>query len=574
MSDERAFEHMADEAPFPMWRADRTGACIFLNKRWVEFTGRPMVECLGIGWTNMIHPDDVGGIHALFSNSLSVQKAYQAEYRVRRADGKYCWMIDSASPRYASDASFIGYVGSLVDIGDRKEAELGLRQTEQRLRIATRAAGIGIWEWDLANNTFICSPIALSIFGFPATDRITFEELQDVIHPEDIAAVREESARALNPSMRSVKPYEYRIIRPDGGMRWISAHGEAEFDGEGPDARAIGYVGTFQDITDRRRVEDSIRENEARLRIALKAAGLVLWELDLQADKVTPSPELNELFGYDTETPITAAMIRARYAPGEAERLERLGQEIALRGETSLSTEIHHLHPDGSDRFCLILAQAAAPTESSGPRAIGVLMDITAQKENEQRLATIARELQHRVKNVLAIVQSLAFQTFGKLEDRALIETFQGRLCALAAATDSLTQTDGTEASLLSVVRGAIAPYQSTHDERFVLTGPALMISSRTAVSLGMALHELCTNAVKYGALSAEAGKVLIDWGLRDEQLLIRWKEVGGPTVIPPSRSGFGTRLLTRGTFGAGYVDLVYAATGLECELTIRDYAK
>jgi PAS domain S-box-containing protein len=572
MSDERAFESMADQAPFPMWRADHTGACIFLNKRWVEFTGRPMEECLGRGWINLIHPEDVGSIHDLFSSSLLQQNAYQAEYRVRRADGNYCWMIDSASPRYASDASFIGYVGSLVDIGDRKTAELGLRQAEQRLRIATRAAKIGIWDWDLATSTFVCSPTATGIFGLPDSEQVSFEQLQRAIHPDDIESVREESARALDPKSRSVRPYEYRIVMPNGSVRWISAHGEAEFDGEGPEARAIRYVGTFQDITERRRDEDRLRENEARLRLALKAAGLVLWELDLESDTVTPSPELSALFGYSPETPITAAMIRARYAPGEAARLQRLGQEMAERGETSLSTEIHHLHPDGSDRYCLILAQAAPPTENSGPRAIGVLMDITVRKENEQRLTTIARELQHRVKNVLTIVQSLASQTFRVLPDDDLVETFQGRLRALAAATESLTQTDGTEAAISSVILGAVSPYQDKQIERFVIDGPVSVISSRTAVSLGMAIHELCTNAIKYGALSSPEGKVLIDWRFQDEHLLISWQEVGGPRVVPPTKAGFGTKLLTRGTFGPGAVELIYAVTGVECRLRISNY--
>lgn len=566
MIDDERFIEIADAAPFPMWRSDADGNCAVLNAAWTQVTGQSAAAGRGHGWKSLIHPDDLPTIDITFVRAAKRATAYQAEYRIRQVDGSFKWVVDSATPRLDERGRLLGYVGSLVDIGDRKAAELELAQAERRLRIATAAAGIGIWEWNLASNVFNCSPLAIAIFGFAPKEQITFEDFRTVMHPDDLQHVQAVSARALDPDLRSSEPYRYRIIRPDTNeVRWILAHAEATFDEAS--RTATHYIGTFQDVSEAYAAEQALRDSEARLRMALEAAGLVVWELDLEAGTVTPSPDLNRFFGFGLSDEPTLDQLRTRYAPGERERLARLGEEARARGETSLNTEFRFVLPDGSMCWALLLAQEAPPAHGSGRRAIGILMDVTERKASEERLKTIADELRHRVKNTLTVVQSLAAQTFRGVplgEDH--LDRFLGRVRALAAATNALTAGEGTAADLKAVVEDVTRPYRDKDHDPFVIEGEPVSLNERAASSFSLALHELCTNAVKYGALSRPQGTISIRWETEDSGIALEWTETGGPSVVPPVSKGFGSRLLA-GLFPNGEVDHEFHVEGVFCRL-------
>ena len=179
-------------------------------------------------------------------------------------------------------------------------------------------------------------------------------------------------------------------------------------------------------------------------------------------------------------------------------------------------------------------------------------------------------ELNHRVKNTLATVQSIAMQTLRSSDDAAQAQRqFEGRLMALAKAHDILTQESWSGAPLAKIVAEAVAPYRGQASDRFDITGPNVWVPPKHALALAMALHELCTNAVKYGALSNDSGRIVIAWALEDpdaaRRLRVRWVEVGGPPVMPPKRRGFGSRLVERGLRQdlGGEVRMDFAATGL-----------
>ena len=165
MLDDAHFAAIADAAPFPMWRADCSGRCTLLNRAWVELTGQTALEGQGDGWQAVIHPDDLATAQLAFVAAQARGLPYQVEYRVRRSNGQYAWMVDSATPRYDAAGTLLGYIGSLIEITDRKAAEELLERTERRLTIATEAAGIGIWEWNLDTDTFSLTPRAIEIYG-------------------------------------------------------------------------------------------------------------------------------------------------------------------------------------------------------------------------------------------------------------------------------------------------------------------------------------------------------------------------------------------------------------------------
>jgi two-component sensor histidine kinase len=183
---------------------------------------------------------------------------------------------------------------------------------------------------------------------------------------------------------------------------------------------------------------------------------------------------------------------------------------------------------------------------------------VLAQRETQM----LRDELAHRLKNTLAMIQSIAARTFN---DMRAMDAFQARIRALADAHDVLVQQQWTAASIYRVVDVLLA----LHGKRFDLTGPDLLLGPRATVALSLILHELATNAVKYGALSAPQGRVSLNWCIADDDLVIQWRESGGPPVVAPARPGFGSRLIDMGLSGTGRVDRRYPASGVEVDLRV-----
>jgi two-component sensor histidine kinase len=201
---------------------------------------------------------------------------------------------------------------------------------------------------------------------------------------------------------------------------------------------------------------------------------------------------------------------------------------------------------------------------------VGVLVDITAQKLAEQNAAMIAREMQHRVKNALTVVQTLAAHSFrGNTDVEEVRRSFMGRLGALAAATQSVTSDGWSDSDLHQLIEQIVKPYRGAERDPFLLQGPAVHLPRKGATAVALGLHELCTNAIKYGALSVPDGRVKIDWSMRDEMLLLTWTELDGPVVANPPAKGFGTTLLQRGLLEPGAVDLVFESTGVVCHFRV-----
>jgi len=444
---------------------------------------------------------------------------------------------------------------------------------EERLRIATSAARIGVWEWDLEDNSMVYSEIAKAICGFRQDEPVTFAMVQTVTHPEDYPRTSSAAARALDPAIRENVVFRYRIKRADTGEeRWVLAYGEAQFEEREGAIRAVRYVGTLQDITEQHRAAQLQAESEARLRLAIDAAQLAVWEVDVTAGTVTGSVELNRLCGFPDDATPTLEEFNSRYAPGEAERIAREAAEATARGETRFQAEIHHIWPDGTEKWLLLRAQSVpARVGGSNERAIGVLMDITERKRQEEALAVLSRELRHRVKNSLTVVAALARRAIVSKDDpdKASAE-FMGRVSALGVASDLAFNSEGELVALDVLIRRIVAPYEEHGADRIETQGPSVIVPGQLASKLALAIHELCTNALKYGALSVQAGKVTMSWRRQNQHLSMRWIERGGPPVSPPTKPGFGSRLLQRGIFSApDAVTVTYEPEGLRCDIEV-----
>lgn len=323
------------------------------------------------------------------------------------------------------------------------------------------------------------------------------------------------------------------------------------------------------DVTEVHRAQAALRASEERFRTALQiqTVGAVYFRMDGRL--VDANDAFLRMSGYSRQELETGELTWRRLTPPEWLPLtDQATAELERRGETR-PYEKQYLRKDGSRWWALFAAKLL-------PDGIGFefMLDITDRKRAEERLQLVVLELNHRVKNNLATVQSIARQTLKDGEHPAAArEAFLDRLGALAAAHDILTREQWHGVGLEELAHGVLDPLTGG-DGALVLEGPRALMSSRVALPVSMAFHELGTNALKYGALSQPGGQVRISWRPAPDApgvVCLSWREEGGPPVVPPARRGFGSRLLERGLaadLGAP-VELRYKPHGLEAVLRI-----
>jgi PAS domain S-box-containing protein len=498
--------------------------------------------------------------------------AWRGEWRNRRKDGSEFTTFASITQVEFEGAPHFLCVQR--DVTEQQRIADELRDSRTRLELATHAAAIGIWDWDVASSAMVYSERAKAIYGFPAGKPVTYEQVRDATHPDDLPRTSMMARRALDPELREKEPYEYRIVRTDGTIRWVLAHGEAVFPPTG--GQAVRYVGTIQDITERKNLHQALEASEARLKLAIGAGGLAVWEYRSTTNSIVTSPELNALLGFSPDEQVSTEDLRSRYAPGARQKLQEHVGAALNRGERQVESEVEFVLPSGETRWMLLRAEFLSTEGTPLPDVLGVLVDITQHKRAEERLRLLIDELNHRVKNTLAVVQSIAAQTLRGSENEAdARRRLEGRLQALAGAHDILTNRFWEGADIEQVVHASVVPQVGDRADRLACSGPPVVLEPKTALSFALAFHELATNALKYGSLSNISGRVDIDWDLAAEadrrQLSVRWRESGGPPVAPPAQRGFGSRLIERSLSAeqGGGVEVEYAAEGLTCKMTV-----
>jgi PAS domain S-box-containing protein len=319
----------------------------------------------------------------------------------------------------------------------------------------------------------------------------------------------------------------------------------------------------------------ALRESEARLRLALEAGRLGAWELDLRSRALTASPTCRANFGRAPDEPFTYDDLCAAIHPDDRERMEAaMTRSVAERADYDV--EYRTVWPDGTVRWVQMRGRPVHAPDGTPLGMAGVSLDVTERKVAEERQALLMREVDHRAKNALAVVQATLRLT--RAADVAgFVRAVEGRVTALARAQALLAEERWTGTDLRALLEGELAPFLGGGEMRAALVGPGVSLPARAAQPLAMAMHELATNAVKYGALSVAEGRVSVSWAVEQEPggpalLRLRWAETGGPPVPgPPKRRGFGGRVLdgtVRVQLG-GKVSLAWESTGLVCDVEV-----
>ena len=459
-------------------------------------------------------------------------------------------------------------VARLRDAEARRVAEQALGASEGRLQLALEAGRMGAWEWEIKGNRVFWSPNLERLHGIPAGSfGGTFADFQRDVHPDDWEELRGQ----IESCLQSGQPYSatYRIVVPGGGIRWLQSFGRSL---PGSDGTPEKLVGVCMDVTERKKSEEALGESEGRFRGIFEnaATGIAIKGLDGRILHCNPAYEAvvgyseSELrsFSYldvvhpqDREANVADV---ARLINGEAPSFEVISRYVRKNGDIVWVQKFVSLLRDGEGRANQIVA---------------LVTDMTERKRYEEHLGLLMREVNHRAKNMLGLVQVVAKQTVAA-SPGDFVNRFSDRLRSLAASQDLLVQEDWGGVALDMLVRSQLAHFEQLIGNRIHFVGPSLKLSATAAQTIGMALHELATNAGKHGALSDENGRVTLYWDVTDAheegpRFTISWLEDGGPPVTAPARRGFGSTVIgqmCRMGLDAT-VDLDYAPTGLSWRL-------
>ncbi|HEY8615814.1 sensor histidine kinase [Phenylobacterium sp.] len=308
-----------------------------------------------------------------------------------------------------------------------------------------------------------------------------------------------------------------------------------------------GVVATFVEIPGRSEAETALHASERRFGEAQNLAGVGIWEWDLDTDESWWSPVVYRLWGLPeaAEPPPTSEW---RLLPDDRAAYESAWQEARESGAIDLEWRI--VRPDGSVRW--LAATGRMQQAESGRRMLGVTQDITERKQTETRLRLLLGELQHRVRNILAVVRSIVVRSVRKASSmEELASHLEGRLSTLARTQSVFSRTGEGAMDLEEIIREELLAVAAAEDQ-LEIDGPELKLKHEAAETVSLAIHELTTNALKYGALSEPNGRLKVQWRIvttsRGPRLSLVWQESGVRALpVAPARSGFGRELIERG---------------------------
>ena len=390
----------------------------------------------------------------------------------------------------------------------------------------------------------------------------------EIIHSED----REVVVNGWREAVASGQPYDqsFRLRMADNEFRWFRARAFPQPDADGSISR---WVGAVEKIHDKRLAEDQLRQTASLLEMIGSSTPSIIYAKDRDGRMLYCNRALEELTGLGIADMLGKTDAEWNPNPAEAEVLQATDRLVLASGATQDVEEVF-TGGDGKTRIYQTLKSPLRDRSGDVIGVVGVSTDISAARDAEQREKLLSRELDHRAKNLLAVVQSVVSLTRAEtLPDfKAAIE---GRIQALGRAHSMLAASRWEGADLERVLAEELAPYCGDVQSTVTLTGPPLLLKPAAAQSLALVIHELATNAAKYGALSVTASELEVRWSVTDGALLdLHWEERGGPPVKPRtqgSRRGFGSRLIHSSIERqlCGTLRLDWAASGLKAVMQI-----
>jgi len=520
-------------------------------------------------WHERVHPDDrENAERALFAALKGTGTTYDNEYRIiRPSDGAVRWVHARAEIERDETGKAQRLVGAHIDVTEQKEAQQALRESEERYRGVLNSMVEGFALLDVKFTIIDVNEEMLRLDG-RARDQLIGRSFWDAFPGTRDAPVGALFIRIVEKRAPAALEHEYRW--PDGRSMWIELRAYPTSEG--------GVAIFWHDISARKRASDALRESEERLRSAVQVGGLGLWDWNVLTGEVHWSDEHYRLQDYRRgEIEPSYEAWAQRIHPDDREAAEAAVRHARDSGE-EYTQEFRSIHSDGSIHWLSGRGRFFYDREGQPVRMIGAMVDTTERREAEERQTLLLAELQHRVRNILAVVRSVFTRTAD--DERAISEIvshFTGRLDALARTQVLVTQSPAGLVDLEALVREEALSVDSAEDPRVTVNGPEVALPRKEAEAIGLAIHELTTNAIKYGALGQRGGALEISWEVNlhhreRRRLVLNWIEQGVPAVpVIPSNQGFGSELIREALpyrLGAE-TELEFAGGGVRCRISL-----
>jgi PAS domain S-box-containing protein len=558
-SEELAFRRVLDELPAAVYLTDAKGHITYYNEAAVALWGRrpELGNSEWCGSWKLFWMDGRSMAHGECPMAITIREKRAVrgkEAIAERPDGTRVTFAPYPTPLFDEDGELVGAVNLLVDITERKRAE----EHARRLASIVESSDDAIISESLDGIIESWNRGAERLFGYSPEEAIG--QPVAMLVPAD----RPEDAKSIIMRIRTGEAVDhYETVRraKDGRLVDVSLTVSPVSDEQG---RIIAASKIARDITERKRAE----EHAQRLASIVESSDDAIISESLDGIIESWNRGAERLFGYSPEEAIgqPVAMLVPDDRPDDSTTIIR-------KIRTGAAIDHYETVRRAKDGRLIDVSLSVSPVRNDRGRVVAaskIARDITERRRAEEQQTLVLGEMKHRIKNTLATVQGMARQSL-KTATAQERSSFIARLRSLAEAHDLLTNKEWTRARLCDVVARAVGPFRQQFRERLRLEGPDdVWLSSERSLLLTMALHELATNAVKYGALSNSRGTVEVRWQCKEGTLALVWREEGGPRVQAPERPGFGSRLLERALKTLGTAELKFEPTGVVCALTVK----
>ena len=478
--------------------------------------------------------------------------------------------LSSKAPLKAADGAIIGIVGISTDITARKDAERQRHLSEQRFRAAVTAFDGIVWTANTLGEVVLAHPQWSALTG-QSVEEAAGHGWSKMLHPDDIEPTR----IAWTVCLAQKTPFvgEYRVRARDGEFKTMAVRAIPVLD---ENLDVTEWVGLNIDISGERDTQLRLQEALERVNLALEAAATGAWEIGAgNGARSYFDARVYEIWGLPRDAS-ERDLYRARHPDDRAMIEAALAKLLESPVEDHVELEHRILRPDGEQRWVALRARAIVKA-GQPTRVIGTVRDISLRKQQQERIGFLMQELTHRSKNALAVVQAIARQTSAKAASLPEFQkSFEARLNGMAQSLDLLVRHDWTAIDIKDLIKSQLQHHLDARQDKISFEGPQIWLKPEAAQNIGLALHELSTNAAKYGALSGEAGRIAIGWKIDvdaagSDVFKMHWRESGGPAVETPKTRGFGHAVIHRVVKAAlaGESDLQFDPEGLRWDLAI-----
>jgi PAS domain S-box-containing protein len=557
---------ITDNAPVAIAHCDTEARFKFVNRHYAERLGLTPDQVIGKRVPELIGDRTWATLEPFFRECLTgkpVEFDVEVEMPYQTANPQFthcCY-----EPEW-QDGRVVGLLAAITNITGLKRAEAALRESEATFRAMFDVSSVGKVEVDPGSVRFLRVNAAMCKFVGYSEAELLARTVFDITHPEHIERVRELFPRMV--AGESAFDVEKRYIRKDGNAVWARTTVNVVRDESG---RPLRNIVVIQDINAQKQAEQDLQANRDRLQLALDAAQLGWWQYDPLHRVCSWDARSQKALGIARNEATLEEIIKLVH-PDDVERLltaleAKLDPANANRSPTEWRLRLGH----GEVRWVETLALAHFEGDGRERRAVsvvGTFADITERKEREEKERLLIREINHRAKNMLSVVDAIARQTASK-HPEDFMARFSDRIQALSANQDLFVRNEWNGVEVEDLVRAQLAHFADLIGSRIAAHGPKLRLKTEAAQAIGLALHELATNAGKYGALSTHTGRVDVFWGTDVDTFTVGWTELDGPLVSAPKQRGFGTvviEAMARYSLN-GQVALHYSPSGVTWRL-------